>query len=81
MSLVIPDEVLQSTRMSEVEMRREIAVMLYQTEKLTLAQAARLAEMPRFRFQHLLASRDVAIHYEEADLEQGLEMLRALDRA
>lgn len=80
MSLTIPDEVLHSTGMSEVEMRREIAVMLYQTEKLTLAQAARFADMPRFRFQHLLASRDVAIHYDETDLEQDLETLRLIHR-
>jgi len=41
--------------MSEAEMKREIAVMLFQKEKLTLAQASCLAEMPRIRFQQLLA--------------------------
>lgn len=49
MSLAIPDEVLQSIRVSEVETWRQIAMVLCQTEKLSLAEAARLAQMPRFR--------------------------------
>ena len=34
MSLVVPDEILTATRMTEAEMRQEIAVMLFQREKL-----------------------------------------------
>jgi predicted HTH domain antitoxin len=40
MSLVVPDELLTAPRMTEAEMRQEIAVMLFQREKLTLAQAS-----------------------------------------
>jgi predicted HTH domain antitoxin len=39
MSLVVPDEILIATCMTEAEMRQEIAVVLFQREKLTLAQA------------------------------------------
>lgn len=35
MSVVIPDEILHATRMSETELKQEIAVMLFQKEKLT----------------------------------------------
>ncbi len=42
-----------ATRMTEAEMRQEIAVMLFQREKLTLAQASRFAGMHRVAFQHL----------------------------
>jgi len=37
MSVVVPDEILTITPMTEAEMRQEIAVMLFQGEKLTLA--------------------------------------------
>jgi predicted HTH domain antitoxin len=37
MSVIIPDEILMATRMTEAEMRQEIAIMLFQREKLTLA--------------------------------------------
>lgn len=35
-SLIIPEQILQSTRMSQEEMKVEIAVMLFQKMKLTL---------------------------------------------
>ncbi|MFN6186892.1 MAG: UPF0175 family protein, partial [Microcystis sp.] len=59
MSIDISDEILSATRMTEAEMRQEIAVMLFQKEKLTLAQASRFAGMNRIAFQHLLASRQI----------------------
>lgn len=56
MSIVISDEILAATRMTDGELKQEIAVMLFQKEKLTLAQASRLAGMNRIAFQYLLAS-------------------------
>ena len=47
MGIVVPDEILAATRMTEAEMRQEIALMLLQKEKLTLAQASRFARMHR----------------------------------
>ena len=80
MSLVIPDEILTATRMTETEMRQEIAVMLFRREKLTLAQASRFAGMHRIAFQHLLASRHIPVHYGVADFEQDIENLREMGR-
>ncbi len=54
--------------------------MLYEKEKITLAQASRLAGMDRLPFQHLLASRGGTIHYGVEDFEQDLETLRDLGR-
>ncbi|HEX7240839.1 MAG TPA: UPF0175 family protein [Longimicrobiaceae bacterium] len=80
MSVTIPDEVLHSARMSAGELMQEIAVLLFQKDKLTLEQAARLAEMDRIDFQHLLASRRIEVHYGLEDFEQDLETLRSLGR-
>ena len=80
MSLVVPDEILTATRMTETEMRQEIAVMLFRREKLTLAQASRFAGMHRIAFQHLLASRHIPVHYGVADFEQDIENLREMGR-
>ena len=77
MSLVIPDEILQATRMSASELRQEIAVLLFQKEKLTLGQASRLAEMNQLAFQHLLDSRRLPVHYDVAESEEGLRTLAA----
>lgn len=80
MSVVIPDDVLQAARMTEEEFRQEIAVLLFEKEKLTLAQAGRLAGMNRLQFQHLLASREIPVHYDRADFEEDLRALRELGR-
>ena len=80
MSINIPDEILTTTRMTEAEMKQEIAVMLFQKEKLTLAQASRFASMNRIAFQHLLASRQISVHYDVEDFEQDLQNLRSMGR-
>ena len=79
MAVTIPDDIVQATRMTEGELRQEIALLLFQREKLTLAQASRLAGASRLQFQHLLASRQIPVHYDEADFEADLVVLRELD--
>lgn len=78
MSVVIPDEILLTTRMSEAELMQEIAVMLFQKEKLTLAQASRLAGMNRLQFQHLLASRQIPVHYDVTEFEADIKTLQEM---
>ncbi len=81
MSLLIPDEVLQAARMTEGEMRQELAVLLFQREKLTLGQAADLPQMNILQFQQLLASRQVPLHYDITDFEQDLQTLREMRKS
>jgi len=66
MSIVVPDEILTATRMTESEMRQEISVMLFQKEKLTLGQASRFAGMHRVAFQCISVE----------DFEQDIQNLR-----
>jgi predicted HTH domain antitoxin len=63
---------------SGTDVLRELAIVLYQREKLTLGRAARLAGMDRWAFNDLLADRDVPMHYDVADLEHDLATLRRL---
>lgn len=80
MSLVIPDEILQTAHMTEHELRQEIAVMLFQKEKLTLGQASRLADLSQLQFQHVLASRHIPVHYDIREFEADLNTLKQLGR-
>ena len=73
MSVVISQEVLQAANFTPEELRREIAIMLFSKNRLTLAQAAKLAEMHRMAFQHLLASREIPVHYDVEDAKHDLE--------
>ena len=76
MSILISDDILQSARLTENEFKQEIAVLLFQKEKLTLAQASRFAGMTRLQFQHLLASRKIPVHYDVAEFEEDLKTLK-----
>lgn len=80
MSVIISNDILQATRMTEDELRQEIAVLLFQKEKLTLGQASRLAGMSRLQFQHILASRQIPVHYDVAEFEEDLKTLKELSQ-
>ena len=80
MSVEVSKELLLSVRMTRQELLLEIAVMLFEKEKLTLGQASQLAELNRTEFQHLLASRDISPHYDVDDFEEDLMTLKRLKR-
>jgi predicted HTH domain antitoxin len=80
MSIVIPDEILYSTRMTECELLQELAVLLYQKEKLALGQASQLAKLSQRQFQFLLGSRDIPVHYDVAEFESDLKTLHEMGR-
>lgn len=79
-SVTYPNDLLLATRMTGQEMSMELAVTLYQREKLSLGQAAVLAGMRKMQFQHLLASREIPLNLDVADLEKDIANLRALGR-
>jgi predicted HTH domain antitoxin len=79
-SVVISDETLQTARMSANELKQEIAILLFQKNRLTLGQASRVAEMSQMRFQHLLASRGIPVHYGVEDFEADVATLKDLGR-
>ncbi len=79
-TLTIPEHIVQSTRMSHQEIMTEMGILFFQKGKLTLGQASELAGMTQLQFQHLLASRQISIHYDVEDFEHDLKTLRELGR-
>lgn len=80
MVLTIPDEILHAAHLTATDIKRELAVLLFQQDRLTLARCAEIADMPWLSFQHLLASRGILPHYDVAEFEQDLFMLKQLDK-
>jgi predicted HTH domain antitoxin len=80
MPVTVSDEILQTARLSEAELRVEIAVTLFQQDRLTLGQAAEFAGVRQLDMQRTLASRRIPIHYGLEDLEHDLATVeRRLD--
>jgi len=80
MPVTIPDEVLAAAHITEPELRQELAIALFQQERLTLAQASRLAGMSLREFQSILAERHVELHYGGEEFRQDLDTLRRMGR-
>ena len=80
MPVIIPDEVLTAAHISEPELKQELALTLFQQERLTLAQASHLADMGQLAFQALLAERQIPIHYGIEEFRQDLRTLRQMAR-
>ena len=81
MTLTLSEDLVQATRLTEQQILQELAVVLFQGDYLTLAQAAHLARMDRLSLQHVLASRGIPLHYGEAGYEEDLRTLSELTRA
>lgn len=79
MSLVIPDEFLQTAHITEADLKLEIAILLFQQGKITLGTASQLAEMNQLEFQRILGSRKIPIDYDIEEFRQDLRTLEAND--
>ena len=76
MTIIISDEILKASEMSEKEFLLEIAIMLFQQEKISLAKASKIAGMNQIKFQTLLAHRGICIHYDVAEFKEDIKALR-----
>jgi predicted HTH domain antitoxin len=68
--IAIPRDVLHTARMSPAEIKRELAVTLFQQGRLSFGKARELAGMSVWAFQLLLGSRSIPVHY---DIDEYLE--------
>jgi len=80
MPVTISDEVLTAAHISERELKEELALALFQKERLTLSQASRLAEVSQLTFQALLAERRIPIHYGVEEFREDLRAIRQTER-
>lgn len=78
--LKIPQDILDTARLTLDELKREMAVFLYAQGRISLGKAHELAEMSLWEFRQLLAFRRVSPHYEIMDFEEDITTLRELGR-
>ena len=76
----IPQDVLDSARLTESGVKVELAVHLYAEGRLSLGKARELAGMSLWEFRQLLASRRIPPHYDVTDLEEDVTTLHEMGR-
>jgi len=79
-SIEVPRDVIHATRMTPQELKRELAVYLFQQKRLSFGKAREMAGMTVWTFQQLLGSRGISIHYDIEDYEEDLATLKELGR-
>jgi predicted HTH domain antitoxin len=70
--LEIPQDVVDSARLSALELKRELALALYAQGRLSLGKARELAGLSLWDFRQLLGSRRIPAHLDAADLADDL---------
>ncbi len=73
MSLVISDEIVKASGLSEEELLLELVLLLFQQDKISLGKAAELLKMSQIRFQRLIADRGMCVHYDVAELQEDIK--------
>jgi predicted HTH domain antitoxin len=71
-TLDLPDDI----QLTETDLRTELAIALFQQERITLGTASQIAGLHQIEFQRLIAGRGISIHYDIEELEQDLSSLR-----
>lgn len=79
MTITIPDDILKQAGLTEREALIELAVRLYDADRLGLSMAGRLCGMDRVHFEAELRKRGIAIWRPTAeDVEQDVAALNRL---
>lgn len=78
MTVLIPDDILRATRMTEDELKLEIAIMLYKQEKISSGKARSWTGLTVIEFQHELAKRGLCINYDVADFQADVKTLQSM---
>lgn len=76
MSLVIYEEIVKASGLSEQELILELVLLLFQQDKISLGKAARLLNISQIKFQGVLSERGINIHYDVAEFHEDIQHLR-----
>ena len=77
-TLQIPQDILDSARLTLDDLRIELAIHLYREGRLSIGKARELAGMSLWEFRQLLAARKISPHYDVEELEEDVATLRRL---
>ena len=78
MSVVIPEDILKATGMTEAELKLEMALMLYKQQKISSGKVRAWTGLTVLEFQHELAKRGLCINYDVEDFQADVQTLKAL---
>jgi predicted HTH domain antitoxin len=79
MLIEVPDAVLQNP-LDRNKMLLEIAIYLFEKDKLTLGKAAEFVGIPKMQMQNEIGGRGINMHYDEEMLENDLKSIEIYNK-
>ena len=75
MQIELDDAVINSTGLTDDDLKLKLALLLYQDRKLSLGQGGRLSGLGTVQFQQELGKRQITLNYDLSDLNEDIETL------
>ncbi len=79
MLIELPDTVLENP-LDRNKMLLEIAIYLFEKDKLTLGKAAEFAGIPKMQMQNEIGGRGINMHYDEEMLANDLKSIEIYNK-
>ena len=76
MVISIDEKILNGKKFSEADLKLDLALGLFIDYKVTLGQAAAIADLSQGRFMEELGKRKISIHYDIEDYREDLEIIK-----
>jgi predicted HTH domain antitoxin len=78
MSVLIPDDILRASKMTEEELQLEIAIMLYKQGKISSGKVRTWTGLTVIELQHQLALRGFCINYDVENFQSDVKTLESM---
>lgn len=78
MSVIIPDDILRASNMSEDELKLEIAILLYQQGKISSGKVRAWTGITVLEFQHELTKHGLNINYDVEEFQSDVRTLQSM---
>jgi predicted HTH domain antitoxin len=78
MNTIIPDDIFRATKMTEDELKLEIAMMLYQQQKISSGKVRHWTGLTVIEFQQELAKRGLYLNYDVEDFQSDVQTLQLM---
>ena len=80
MNVTIPDSIFRLSKMTEEELRLEIALMLYKQEKISSGKVRAWTGLTVLEFQHELGKRGLCLNYDVEDFQADMKTLESFGK-
>ncbi len=78
MIITIPDDIFRSAQITEEALKLEIAILLYQQDKISSGKVRAWTGLTVIEFQHELAKRGLLLNYDVEDFQADVKTLNSL---